>query len=38
MHNGVVGGFMAIRRAMLAALSDGAYNTVQVQAFLLYIV
>ena len=29
MHNGVVGGFMAIRRAMLAALSDGAYNTVQ---------
>ncbi len=31
MHNGVVGGFMAVRRAMLAALSDGAYNTVQVQ-------
>ena len=29
MHNGVVGGFMAVRRAMLAALSDGAYNTVQ---------
>ena len=31
MHNGVVGGFMTIRRAMLAALSDAAYNTVQVQ-------
>ena len=29
MHNGVVGGFMAIRRAMLAALGDGAYDTVQ---------
>ena len=35
MHNGVVGGFMAIRRAMLAALSDAAYNTVQVQDTLL---
>ena len=29
MHNGVVGGFMTVRRAMLAALSDAAYNTVQ---------
>lgn len=29
MHNGVVGGFMQIRRALLAKLSDAAYDTVQ---------
>jgi predicted glutamine amidotransferase len=29
MHNGVVGGFNAVRRALLATLSDAAYNTVQ---------
>ena len=32
MHNGVVGGFMRIRRALLATLSDSAYDTVQVGA------
>ena len=35
MHNGVVGGFMRIRRALLASLSDAAYDTVQVRAGLL---
>ena len=35
MHNGVVGGFMKIRRALLASLSDAAYDTVQVPAALL---
>ena len=29
MHNGVVGGFMHIRRALLARLSDAAYDTIQ---------
>lgn len=29
MHNGVVGGFMAIRRKLLGTLSDTVYNTVQ---------
>lgn len=29
MHNGVVAGFMKIRRALLAELSDAAYNAVQ---------
>lgn len=29
MHNGVIGGFMKVRRAMLASLSDAAYNAVQ---------
>ncbi len=29
MHNGVVGGFMKIRRKLLACLSDEAYDTVQ---------
>lgn len=29
MHNGVVAGFMQIRRALLAGLSDAAYNAVQ---------
>ncbi|KAK9839468.1 hypothetical protein WJX81_003920 [Elliptochloris bilobata] len=29
MHNGMVGGFMRIRRALLATLSDAAYDTVQ---------
>lgn len=32
MHNGVVGGFMQIRRAMLALLTDDAYNSVQSHA------
>ena len=35
MHNGVVGGFMKIRRALLASLSDAAYDTVQVPAGVL---
>ena len=35
MHNGVVGGFMKIRRALLASLSDAAYDTVQVRDGLL---
>ena len=30
MHNGAVGGFMRIRRALLATLSNAAYDTVQV--------
>ena len=29
MHNGVVGGFNTIRRALLATLSDAAYNSIQ---------
>lgn len=29
MHNGVVAGFMQIRRRLLAELSDAAYNAVQ---------
>ncbi len=29
MHNGVVAGFMLIRRKLLATLSDAAYNAVQ---------
>lgn len=29
MHNGVVGGFMKIRRALLEGISDAAYDTVQ---------
>lgn len=29
MHNGVVGGFMGIRRKLLDTLSDAVYNTVQ---------
>ncbi|CAL8463359.1 g2893 [Coccomyxa elongata] len=29
MHNGMVGGFMKIRRALLSVLSDAAYDTVQ---------
>ena len=29
MHNGVVAGFMQIRRKLLAQLSDAAYNAVQ---------
>ena len=29
MHNGMVGGFMRIRRALLSTLSDTAYNTIQ---------
>jgi len=29
MHNGVVGGFMAVRRALVAGLSDAAYDAVQ---------
>ena len=29
MHNGVVGGFMKIRRALTRNLSDAAYNTIQ---------
>lgn len=29
MHNGVIGGFMKIRRALLSSLSDAAYNAVQ---------
>lgn len=29
MHNGVIGGFMGIRRAMLALLCNDAYETVQ---------
>ncbi len=29
MHNGLVGGFMQIRRALLGTLSDAAYDTVQ---------
>lgn len=29
MHNGVIGGFMKLRRALLAFLSDAAYNAVQ---------
>jgi predicted glutamine amidotransferase len=29
MHNGVVAGFLAIRRRLLGELSDGAYNAVQ---------
>ena len=28
MHNGVVGGFMKIRRALLSTLEDAAYDTV----------
>lgn len=28
MHNGVVGGFMKIRRALLSTLKDAAYDTV----------
>ena len=28
MHNGVIGGFMKIRRALLATLADAAYDTV----------
>ena len=29
MHNGVVAGFMQLRRRLLAELSDAAYNAVQ---------
>jgi hypothetical protein len=29
MHNGVVAGFMQIRRRLLAELGDAAYNAVQ---------
>lgn len=29
MHNGVVAGFMQIRRRLLAELTDAAYNAVQ---------
>lgn len=29
MHNGVVGGFMRIRRMLLSHLSDAAYDTIQ---------
>jgi hypothetical protein len=29
MHNGVISGFMGIRRKLLACLSDAAYNAVQ---------
>ena len=29
MHNGVIGGFMGVRRAMLALLCNDAYETVQ---------
>ncbi len=29
MHNGVIGGFMNIRRALLAELSEPAFNAVQ---------
>lgn len=29
MHNGVVGGFMKIRRSLIGSLSDAAYDTVQ---------
>lgn len=29
MHNGVVGGFMKIRRVLLSFLSDAAYDTIQ---------
>ncbi len=28
MHNGVIGGFMKIRRALLSTLADAAYDTV----------
>ena len=28
MHNGVIGGFMRIRRALLSTLADAAYDTV----------
>lgn len=31
----MVGGFMRIRRALLATLSDAAYDTVQVLQFLV---
>ena len=29
MHNGVVGGFMAVRRALVSGLSDAAYDSIQ---------